>query len=81
MELLAANPKSDRTDDAIVEKADRGQTVLRRSQEGSRPTGTRRRRHSAGGEVSCLASDDVAPLLLLAADTPLALLDCRESCE
>jgi len=36
---------------------DRGQTVLRRGQEGTRPTGTRRRRRSAGEEVSCLTSE------------------------
>ena len=49
--------KSDRTDDTIVEEVDRGQTVLRRGLEATRPTGTRRRTRSAGEEVSCLTSE------------------------
>ena len=38
---------------------DRGLTVLRRRQEGTRPMGTRRRRRSADEEVSCLTSEVV----------------------
>ena len=42
-----------------MEEVDRGQTVLRRRQEGTRPMGTRRRRRSADEEVSCLTSEVV----------------------
>ena len=66
-----------------MEKADRGQTVLRRRQEGTRPTGARRRRRSAGEEVSCLASEVTMLHRCCCSQLTLRwlLLDYREWCE